>query len=229
MLNPGRLGELQYSEGDQSLAELLESPFCHVRPSLEQVGESWCSVVDLVNDPSRGPRLTVWIDAQRGYLPVRQVWYDKRTRQSVLMEFCMDDLHQLAGGIWLPTLAHGSHGSDAWELRVDRDANGAFAMAVNEPVDEALFNLGDQLPPGSRAVNIRTNQHWTVAGRDHNAAADPIVTVPANHRNGIPIQATVADFSASTKAAPSISILAVMAGCVLAFVPPPLLRVRSRR
>lgn len=235
MLSPPQIG--QFAPDDQSLITLLESSMSNVRPNVEVVGTTECTVVDLIDDPTRAPRVSVWIDTARGFIPVRQVWRPRGNRDGVLLEFRVEELHEFPGGVWLPVRGRGAcgplpsvpgSGPEEWEVIVDRDAHGSFAVEVNEPVPDSFFDLSSRIPPGFTVTNMDTREFWTAAGTDYNAAADSIVTVLANTRHGIPVQASAVDLSTEHRASLKFSLPFALAGGLAALVLTPLVIHRSR-
>lgn len=92
---------------DASLIAFLNQPGLQVRPTLEQVGGRWCQVVDLPRSP--GPRSTLWIDVDRGFLPLRKVnWTPAGTPMADLR---VDEVIQLPAGHWVPVRGRTAMGA----------------------------------------------------------------------------------------------------------------------
>lgn len=90
MMNPSRPNGKGFDDG--SLISLLNSSTSVVRPTLERLGESLCHVIDARLPEQDHPVLTVWVDGERGFAPVQQVFYTKAGDR--LMDFRMTDLRQ---------------------------------------------------------------------------------------------------------------------------------------
>jgi hypothetical protein len=67
----------------------------HVRPRLEQVGETWCHVADWPN------ACTLWIDSTHGFL-IRKV--EHRRGERIFRTHINNDLYEAMSGVWLPRL-----------------------------------------------------------------------------------------------------------------------------
>jgi hypothetical protein len=79
---------------DQSLLSLLRNGHATVRDYVELVNGRLCHVVDI-------DRLTVWLDAERGCVVMRQVYYNRDSRTPPQMVFIAEETAEVAPGLWL--------------------------------------------------------------------------------------------------------------------------------
>lgn len=198
------------SFGDQesSLVAFLNDPNVRLRPTLEDIDAHWCHVVDLPGSAGL-LRLSVWIDADRGFLPVRQVHW--RAGGTALLDIRTDEAIQLPTGHWVPVRGRKGFGvlpGGVPELssphlvvvQVERDGQGRYVVAVNQPVDDSLFALDQHLPPGFMIRDLDTGAIRIASSRDYERAGQAIETVIANtdlrlKHHGVPVQATRRDLS----------------------------------
>jgi hypothetical protein len=182
-----------------------------MRPTLEEVGGHWCHVVDLPTDSGVGNMVSVWIDTDRGFLPVRQVQFAGAMGQHVLATLEIQEAVQLESGLWVPVRGRKSIGvvpgiaqlAAASEVvfSVDRNAEGRYLVEVNAAVDDSLFDLREHLPPGFRVFDLRTRETWIAATGEYEKVGSTLKTVIANaplriNRHGIPVQGVDRDLTA---------------------------------
>ncbi len=137
---------------DQSVVSLLRNDAATVRPFLETVVGRDCHVVDC------GP-FTVWLDAERGCVPLRQVYYDRANPKQILMVFLVEKAAQVAPGLWVATRGRKILGPSASSaaltggqetiLFVKNWEDSSPAFQVNGGVPDEFFDLWRRLPPGT--------------------------------------------------------------------------------
>jgi hypothetical protein len=166
---------------DQNLLSLLGSDRARLRERLEPVDGRLCHVVDLVRPRDPRIRLTVWLDAQRGCLPLRQRYFGGQDLQTVTIEFEVLEAIELRDGLWFPIEATKKvrwphNPPDApWVaehiLSVDSKPDGTRAIAANSGVPDEFFDLWKRLPPGTYVADMDVGASWTVGGSDLEALA----------------------------------------------------------
>jgi hypothetical protein len=187
---------------DQSLLSLLRSAGTTVRGSLEHVGNRACHVVEFRSSPAMEPDLVVWIDADRGFLPLRQVFSKGVVAKQPVLEFLVTEMYELPSGHWIPTKGTKTVlGSGVQtEFAVISDAGGTPKVQLNTIVNDELFRLQDRVPPGFTVAHLDTNQFWTVAGTDYEQGARTLDALAQNlhlGRHAIPVQRVEADLRGS--------------------------------
>jgi beta-lactamase regulating signal transducer with metallopeptidase domain len=157
LLNPPR--DDGDGRNDQSLVSLLKSGKSRLRKQTEVVRGRICHVADLMDASSDRPSMTVWIDAQRGFLPMRQVFYTKPGGDEILMLFDIEEARDLGNGLWFPVYGRKlvnpvpgmpeiSAGIEC-VMEVDGWREGKPALTVNQGVKDEFFDLWKRLPPGT--------------------------------------------------------------------------------
>jgi hypothetical protein len=127
--------------------------------------------------------MTVWLDAARGCLPMRQRYFGGGETDAAVMEFTVGEAIEASPGVWVPvsgtkgvTYPPGAPPGSPWVfehvMTMDRRPDGTPAVAVNSGVRDDFFNLADRLPPGTRVGDIDFGQIWTVSGSDLSALAE---------------------------------------------------------
>ena len=206
--------------GDQSLVSLLRSSASQVRPQLEEAGGALCHVVEFVRHAALGPRQVVWIDTQRGYLPVRQVFYTGTVPRAVQMEYVVEDAIELPSGHWVPVSGWKQVGDLHWDFAVQRNPAGQYRVEVNTIGNDAIFRLQDRLPAGFLVHHRGTGELWTVANGDYERGAATLASVIRNQkldRHGVRVQSVDKDLSKPRAASASIlSLAGIGALCTLA-------------
>jgi len=165
----------------QNLASILRSGSSSLRAKLENIDGRRCHVVDVV---SPGRRMTIWIDADRGFLPIRHTYLSDR--MGAVMQFDIQDAVEVAKGHWM--VVRGTKKSrsvepkdpNLWEyesiLEVDGLAAGTPEIRINSGVADEFFDLWNRLPPGTLVSDMDAQKTWRVGGTDLNqlkSAAEP--------------------------------------------------------
>ena len=164
---------------DGSLISLLKSPSSRVRARPEPWSNRMCQVVDLFPGTSELPSLSVWLDAERGFLPLRQVHYVVISgERRVGMELMVDEAVMVAQDMWFavsgrkrvhaipPKIAEAE-----FVIDVEGWRGGRPAIHVNREVPDDLFDLFEHLPPGTELTDVSTGKVTTVSGSTYAAAA----------------------------------------------------------
>jgi hypothetical protein len=152
-----RLGDLVGKRGngrnDQSLLSLLRNSKSKVRPLLEKIGGRNCHVVDC-------GALTVWLDAKRGCVPLRQIFYDERNPKQIVMVFLVRRVTEVAPSFWVATRGRKFNsptpgvakltGSNEKIILVTGWESNKPTIRINADVPDKFFDLWQNLPPGTR-------------------------------------------------------------------------------
>jgi hypothetical protein len=202
-----RYGELHLRD----LLSMLASDDAVVRPEKEWVGDAHCVVVEFGD--AYGKDFTVWLDPERGYLPVLQ-----RSFGAIDYELRIDEAAEVAPGVWMPmvgTRLVGAH-PDVPELPVPSE----FRMEVEfvsvnagvlQPSD---FEYMNWVVPGTTVIDHDTGETWIASARDYSEATDVVLA-----RATVPIDKLDDDggTSLSLTAAPWRNAwwLALIIGCAL--------------
>jgi len=166
LLNPPR-GRFDGVSG-QSLLSVLSSGLARLRPELENVDGRPCYVIVVYQGYIFGrsrPHLTVWLDAERGFLPVRQKY-----EYGQAMEFRVEQAAEIKPGLWFAVRGtkqvyddKGTIESD-YRLEVDGWKEGCPAIAINRGLAADFFDLWKQLPWGTRLFDEETRETVVVSG-----------------------------------------------------------------
>ena len=160
-----RFGDLLARGGrgrdDQSLLSLLGNSRSKVRPLLEKIGDRSCHVVDCDS-------LTVWLDAERGCVPLRQIFHDERNPKLTVLVFLVRKVYEVAPGFWVATrgrkfnvLTPGAAlltGTNENIILVPGWESASPAIRVNAGVPERFFDLWQSLPPGTTLWDQDSNE-----------------------------------------------------------------------
>jgi len=155
---------------DQSLRSLLRHG--RVRDYLELVNGRVCHVVDVDG-------LTVWLDAERGCLVMRQVYHSSGDTAYPQMVFVTDAAVEVGLGFWLaskgrktvnprpgvPETAGGMQST----MVVASWSSDQPSLRVNAGVDDAVFDLWRDLPAGTQVWDQGQGRAWTVSAAEGEA------------------------------------------------------------
>lgn len=168
MFNPASRG--RSGSSDMDLHSVLVSWHSVLRPQREDVAGHQCYVVD--ETEAGRPSFTAWIDPDRGFLPIRQVYWNMGTGKP-LMQFDIDTAAEIQPGLWCPMEGrkHLYMGRvSEYAMIVDGYAQGAPQLSIDSGVDDSVFDLRRSLPPNVRFLVVRRNflragiVSWTGAG-----------------------------------------------------------------
>ncbi len=173
---------------DQNLVSLLKSDRSHVREEMQAVNGHFCHVIDLVDPIFNRTRLTVWLDADRGFLPIKQVYYGGKGLQQVTIEFVIEEAVELQEGMWFAVrgFKRARPAAEAipegrWQvvrpIKVDGVEEGTPAIAVNTGVEDEFFDLWKSLPLGTTLQDMDVGVFWTIGGDDFEGLADTLGSV----------------------------------------------------
>lgn len=173
MLNEPRLETVNGGVDDQSLISLLRNPNARLRPVLEEVDGHMTHVVEVIGEYSGELALVVWIDPERGYLPLRQQFY---RGGELSMEFVIEEAAQVwnqaqvetwyvtKGRKWVAAIPGilGMEEDSNWVLEVDGwDTDEPQIFTNTDPGDEE-FRIWQNLPVGTLLVHMDSRMMWTV-------------------------------------------------------------------
>ncbi len=156
---------------------LLGSQASQLRPELETLpsGEV-CAVLEVLKDDGP-PVIVVWLDVNRGYLPVRHRTY-RRTgdKPTVWTQYEVLNAMELLPGLWIPTEGIRWSVLNPTEIDPDADADapnviivhrlnlakdvgtGAYAVTLNTDAPDSEFRYVDRLPAGTMVLNLDTGE-----------------------------------------------------------------------
>ncbi|MDD5171326.1 MAG: hypothetical protein PHN75_21100 [Syntrophales bacterium] len=167
--------------GDQSLLSVLGSENSRLRQDLENVNGCLCYVVDLFNPFNVGspkPHLTVWLDPERGFLPVRQTYYLRSG--AIIMEFAVEQAIEVGPGLWFAVRGSKKvYNNEETGVRksehimeVDGWKEGRPAIAINKGIAADFFDLWKRLPVGTYLYDSDVGEAWTVEPEKGSEAID---------------------------------------------------------
>jgi thiol-disulfide isomerase/thioredoxin len=163
LLNPPRANG--FGSDDQSLLSLLRSDLSLLREEMESVNGHRCYVLD-VTHPSLGKTcMTVWLDADRGLLPIKHVYYFGKDLDLIILEFVIEEAMELDEGLWFAVRGYKRVGpvpADSldpnWALVHEMKADGVEEhkpkIAVNTGIGDEFFDLWKRVPTGTRVVDL---------------------------------------------------------------------------
>jgi hypothetical protein len=146
--------------GSLSLVAYLTTEYSTLHDELETVDGRACHVLDVGSGSE--PLTRIWLDAARGCLPVRQVWYGPDRKIGI--DIRIMDAVEAAPGQWfatrvtrkftakLPASLGGGGQEGAMPdqvLEVDGVAEGAPNIKVNSGVPDEFFDLMKRVPAGT--------------------------------------------------------------------------------
>ncbi len=163
------------------LLSVLESEASLVAPQTELIDGHMCHVVEVVG-AFDAIVARVWIDPERGFLPVRQVYYDPAALPpAIVLSLAINDAIEVVEDVWLAVsgqretlpssdfeeLANGLN----YTMSVQADASG-LRLKVNEGVGDTVFDLSTKLPPRTLVSDLDTGHIAMASARDYSATAD---------------------------------------------------------
>ena len=127
--------------------------------------------------------LTVWLDAERNVLPMRQHFFMPPDYADLLIEFEVTVPYLTEAGIWMAT--EGTRYTAAipdsfpevasahrWEFRVAGDPQNDPHLSINKDYDDRLFRVWECVPPGTYVTDFRTGETWIAQADDVKNIAD---------------------------------------------------------
>jgi len=151
---------LNPSEGraphDQSLLSLLSSRKARIRDFLELVRGRLCHVIDT-------REVSVWLDAERSCVPLRQVYHNPLNENRAQMVFLAEQTTEAAPGIWFVTRGRKIVSpcigvpelTGMYERQLEVEGSGEdLAIRVNTGVDDTFFDLWQNLPDDVSVVDM---------------------------------------------------------------------------
>lgn len=140
-------------ENDVSLAGILAMPTVELREGTEMVEDRACFVIDRRSPMVGNITATVWIDAERAGVPLRQHYFVPGSTVPVL-EFEATKVAEVAGGLWVVVdgtkLARlnldGSFKEFKSKLHVESDALGKLKLEVDRELPPSVFS--PEIPKG---------------------------------------------------------------------------------
>lgn len=175
------------SRRDRDLLAILSSDNAVVRPETEEINGRETHVVDLYRlGTSRslwqantnrfvkgkknacGPPThtgglvrTVWIDAERGYLPIRQQSY-RPSRDTgepeISFVFQITEARELADGLWIPVEGRRQSRFTEYRIAVVRTDDGIYDVAIAPDIPASHFDLSNHLPDDIRVSDLDAHQ-----------------------------------------------------------------------
>lgn len=139
------------------LESILASPASEVRPETETIDGRELHVVDVAAEHGDFVRRTLWIDVERGYLPVIHESYrapDGGDSPELTMAWTITKAHEIVDGTWIPV--EGTKeivGAETNTMLVEADGDGYAATAQPE-FSEDHFNYSTHLPQGGKVVYL---------------------------------------------------------------------------
>lgn len=177
------------SSATGSLIGILSDPRTIVRPEQEVVGGVSAYVVELVSADG-GFGMTVWIDPERGALPLRQE-YALPTRGGKYTEYEIFDAEEVSPGLWLgvtgmlrriPLPSSGEGNDDEFYINVSKSKDGAeYLIELNTNPDDTAFNALRVAAPGTLVGDRITGGEYTVDGMEYAALARALQTTVRAH------------------------------------------------
>jgi len=163
LLNPPR--RHYQGRSDRSLISLLRSRASRLRGYIEIVDGHPCHVIDLYYQPNllallfgaalpKRPAMTVWLDRERGFLPVRSVSYTQPDFKKTQLQYVIDESVEIEECLWFAVKGrksvYGGMAPTEYVLEVDGWKDGNPSIAVNTGIEDEFFDLWKRLPPGTR-------------------------------------------------------------------------------
>jgi hypothetical protein len=157
---------------DQSLVSALLSPLSKLRSQREIIDGHSCYILDVLSDPEwKNIVLTVWLDPDRGFLPIRQRFGHVSDGIPPHLEVFIDDAIKVDRRLWLPVRGRkkvyveakgtGKEVLIERSMQVRKDANGKFDLHINSNVNDAVFDIPRHPPPGTRLFDTAARLSWT--------------------------------------------------------------------
>ncbi len=220
----------------RDLLSVLDASDATVRSNPEQVDGHACFVVD-VGELSEGhPKESIWIDPERGYLPVvQQVFVNKPDGTAgLLLEHRIEQAVELEGGVWVPvrgsrkTFGFGLNPDTSvateYEMQVTGNEDGSPLVSMNTGLLDSYFDYSTSLPAGTLVADLDTGDQWVASNSDYAAAADAVLAsadisalLPVPHPDSSWIQSVLIESTPLRRTSWIILTLSALAiGCGLA-------------
>ena len=157
----------------RDLLAVLDAPSTSVRAQLEEVDGVACAVLDVFDEDGLH-RGSVWLDADRGCLPVRQEWYgDPSHAPEATYSLRILQAAQVASGGWMPTKGvRALPGGAIVTMEVAADpATGGAAIRTGGSQD-LIANPWDGVPAGAEFLDVSTRALVIVRADDAAGCAE---------------------------------------------------------
>lgn len=166
--------DLCYSEpSPRDLISILTSPATSIRNSLEVMNGAQCVVLERRD----GGELTeaIWLDVDRGYLPVY------RRRYNVPLEFSIDEAVEVEPGVWMPVMGRRLAGAvDQLTLAMEYivevavDDSGQYQVSTG-PIAAETFQYQSILEPGTLLFDLDRDQVSTLTSASYSDTAQGLL------------------------------------------------------
>jgi hypothetical protein len=141
-------------EGSMALPTLLR--LGKLRPAMEMLDGRPCHVVDLMLRDK--PYMTIWLDAERGVLPIRVVLFNGSVKIHT-------ERVERVGDFWVATSGRRTLADERdptkleaeWIMQVDRRPDDTPEVAINTGTNDAFFKLWDRLPTGTKVMELNAD------------------------------------------------------------------------
>lgn len=143
-----------------------------LRSETEEINGHETYVVDLYPLFADEPTYTIWIDAERGFLPILQKYYSPHTGNLMTIRE-IHQAHEIAEGIWIPvegtiTFTGGSTEPDVFfskrTVTVQSSPDSGYSASISPEFEAGYFDITTHLPPGTHAFDLTTDEGWVVQG-----------------------------------------------------------------
>jgi hypothetical protein len=198
MMYSGELNDTRKGVDPNDLVSIIRWKGSKLLPLQEDVGGHWCYVIERDYGMSDKVLEKIYIDPERGYLPIKEQAYDSNTPQGLIRENDIDEAVEVTPGIWLPTKCRTT---DKLVLVANLRDDGKPDVAVNTGVKDDFFDLAKRLPTGTEVIDQRLNTSFVIGGKDFDGMLKDLETVP--EWNHLPIQET--DSNVNQNKPPSVN------------------------
>jgi len=163
MLNPEQAsgGQNTIGFGDESLIALVKSPYATIRPEHKTIDQHDCVIVDLNNATGKGVFQSVWLDCDKGYLPIRQVYWHHSIPQQPSLRFDIFEATKI-GEFWFAAKGRKQVFDDAGRISFEREIvieendDKKPLIMINSSIPDEYFQLISRAPAGTIVIDPKT-------------------------------------------------------------------------
>jgi len=179
----------------------LDSAGATLRAEQQEIEGHLCHVLDLDSLPNGQPKQTIWLDAQRGLLPIQRHVFTRGAdgNAQLLLELRIDEAVQLSEHVWMPTkgvrrtFAVGMNPDPTvateYHMSVRMNADGTLAISLNTGLADSYFNYASELPPGTTVADLEAGTQWMVSSAEYQSGAEAAIASagvrPAKRSEGV--------------------------------------------
>ena len=155
------------------LLKFVQSPLMQIHAQIELLDKHPCVVVDHVMPGTKEVTETVWLDADRGYLPIQHIIHNGKNPR---IQYQLGEATKVTDSMWFATdglmqvFPRDKDDKDIPKtmktiMRVESTTEG-WALKVNQGIADAFFALPARVPVGTKLWDMQSGKTWIVGFND---------------------------------------------------------------